>query len=138
VEWNGRPIWKRAPDELDVEIPGWRDRTGTPTRWCFEQGAVVLDAAPGSIEDGQLVVRTIAYLPKWDTGNESGNANPLTYLPYGEDFQLALAFYILGELPIDPEHAASAARAAQYKARYEGVITKLTTLVGRRTRREMS
>lgn len=58
VASRSTPLRKISYRDLDIEQPGWIDRTGTPDRWCgdFESGRIWLNKKPTAADTAKLLV----------------------------------------------------------------------------------
>jgi len=122
VEWDGVLLERTTFDWLDENIDGWRTATGTPTYFVATGDALVFDTNPTVTTAGLLVVRGRA-LPA-DFSDSVGATNPLAYFP--SHFQIAPAYYILAELPFDPEKPIERMRWEKYSAMWSNELQALS------------
>ncbi len=115
VWWNGLAL-----DYIDLSIQDqvwidWRTNTGTPTAYTVIGGVLYLNAIPSGTVTGYLVIRGWGLLPEFSEA--PGADNPLESI--SQVAQLAPAYYILSELPVDATADIEVARAAKFKAKWD-------------------
>ncbi len=120
VYWDKDPLTLKTRGELDAEDTEWETATGDPSSYMCDGSNIILDTIPtGAL----LSIYGTAYLTEF-TGDQDLSES-LVYLPDG--YQLMPAFYILKELPFDPEHASEVLRQAKYaqlwKEKFDGVAS---------------
>jgi len=135
VEWDGvdNPLDRNTEEILDEREPGWRDATGEPSAFALTGADLWLNATPSPPVVGKLVVRGISHLPDFSQREDTGEGlepNPLSWLP--AHLQLSPAYYVLAELPADPEIKLEAARVIKYSALWEKALAELEGSANRR------
>jgi len=132
VEWDGddNVIDKTTKADLDKNYPGWRSDTGDPDKWIIEGNNIVLNTAPDSPTTGKLVARGRGLLPTFTT--DATDTNPLTVIPWVDE--LLPAYYVLSELPFDPEVPREVVRQSKYAAKWEAGLQKQIDTYGERVR----
>lgn len=118
VEWDGadNPLGRMSESDLDVRHNGWRENTGNPTHYTvLDAHTLMLNSAPSGSVAGKLVVRGVAYLP--DFSDVALAQNPLEFIPAGA--QLAVAYYILANLPFVPAQPIADSQQAFMQAQNE-------------------
>lgn len=128
VEWDGdeNDLEYKMEEWLDENASGWRDDTGSNPAYYTKNGhQIMLDCAPTGTTTGLLTVRGQAYLPEFS--DEEDAENPLAFLPLG--YQLMPAYYVLANLPFDPQSPVEVARQARYEAMWERDLARLVGAV---------
>ena len=85
--------------------------------------AIVFDVIPDSAADGILSVRGRGLMPEFS--DALGAENPLSCLP--RHFQIAPAYYILSQLPFDPEKPVEQMRYQKYSALWKQELDAIQT-----------
>jgi len=128
VEWDGGKLDRMSEEELDAHCPGWRTATGIPTAFCVKGARLIVDCTPSGSVQGKLVIRGVGTLPP--LSDDPAAENPLVSFP--EDLQRAPAFYVLRELPVDPNDQRQVLRQATYHPRWEQARPALVSAIEQR------
>jgi len=130
VEWDGDDSKLELKTEvwLDEEEAGWRSATGEPDKYCLTGRDLILNTIPNAPTTGKVVIRGQAMLP--DFSDDSDDPNPLTWLT--TDLQLIPAYYILANLPADPENKRQLVRVQQYEAMWQQGLARIQASNNRR------
>ncbi len=112
VWYNGAELSPKQEGEMDYEDTGWRTATGTEPTYYIKSGVdIKLDISPTG-STGLLTVYGRGLLP--DFSDSVGAQNPLEYIP--QPNQLAPAYYILANIPIDVKDENQVYRVKKYEA----------------------
>ena len=130
VEWEDRDreLPFRSVKWLDTYQPGWREDRGEPSYHTRTGRYLLLNSTPLEAATGKLIVRGWGALP--DFSDDPLDENPLQW--FQSDYQLLPAYYVLAELPADPQNALQSLRAQKYAAYWKSGVAELTAAVAAR------
>jgi hypothetical protein len=123
VLWDGDVLAATSIDELDQTNTDWRDSDGTPSAYARTIAGIVLDVEPSGSTDGMLKIYGRGTLPHYEEGEDT---NPLAYLVLHH--QLAVADYIIANLPIEYENRTDGVIKAMQDARANAYHRWMKTL----------
>jgi hypothetical protein len=130
VEWDGSDSPLEIVDSigvLDLEEPGWRDETGTPSRCAITGDAILFNCQPSGTLTGLLVVRG------WGAPDEG---TVVSLLP--DDMQLVPAIYILSKWPVKVSSDDSKYRYERYSAEWQEAQPKFFAAIRDRSMKPFS
>ncbi len=129
VEWDGddSPLDILTEEEMEYEYPGWRSETGEPSAVWISGRRMWFSTTPTETTTGKLVVRGFGFAD----GNDV-----LEMLP--ADVQIAPAYYILKEYPVDPQQQRQVNRVLQYTEKWNEIDKKLKDGIAARKFRRFS
>ena len=97
VLWDEDELVESTIREFSEDNEDWRGEVAIPSAYARTARGIVLDREPASgTDDGTLVIWGLGVLPHYA---ENETVNPLTYLVLHH--QLALAQYVIGNLPME-------------------------------------
>ena len=130
VEWGNSDteLPYRSTRWLDTYQPGWREDHGEPSYHTRTGRYLLLSSIPVASPSGKLIVRGAGALP--DFSDDPLEENPLQW--FQSDYQLLPAYYVLAELPADPQNPKQALRSQKYAAYWQAGLAELTAAVAAR------
>ena len=112
-------------DALDMISAGWQsssNATGVPTRYCVDADVIELNVPIAIDYVSKFTVQGYAHLPAMTT-TETVATTPLRYIP--ATWQLAFAWYVLSELPVDMENKNALVVQGRYQQKWEQARMKI-------------
>jgi hypothetical protein len=122
VVYNSEELEYKTVYELDQLNPDWRTSTDTIEFYTLDGTNVILNGIIGVATTSILYIYGKAKLPHFP--NVVGDVNPLTYLE--SKFHLAPAYFVLANLPVDPDDKYQVARSMRYEDRWEKALSSIS------------